>query len=283
MRLLDLKELKKLPKLNLAVVGHVEWMRFLSVDQLPKAGLISHATKELQHPAGGAVLVAVQMMELINTPVHLFTALGRDETGERSHEQLKNLGLKVSVAWRDKPTREGISFVDTQGERAITVVGERLQPSSKDPLEWEELSNFDGIFVTAGDSELISLCRKSDLLATTPRVGTKALQEAGVQIDLLVGSGLDPDEKYNPKEYSLKTTLRIATEGADGGRIWPGGRYEAVRLKSKIVDSYGCGDKFAAGVTTGLAAKWSTEESISLGAHCGAICACHFGPYSSLN
>ena len=29
--------------LNFAVVGHVEWINFLKVDQLPKPGVISHS------------------------------------------------------------------------------------------------------------------------------------------------------------------------------------------------------------------------------------------------
>ena len=39
--------------LNLAVVGHVEWINFLKVDQLPKPGVISHSEKSLEYPAGG--------------------------------------------------------------------------------------------------------------------------------------------------------------------------------------------------------------------------------------
>ena len=33
--------------LNFAVVGHVEWINFLKVDQLPKPGVISHSKKSL--------------------------------------------------------------------------------------------------------------------------------------------------------------------------------------------------------------------------------------------
>ena len=33
--------------LNIAVVGHVEWINFLKVDQLPKPGVISHSEKSL--------------------------------------------------------------------------------------------------------------------------------------------------------------------------------------------------------------------------------------------
>jgi ribokinase len=46
-----------------------------------------------------------------------------------------------------------------------------------------------------------------------------------------------------------------------------------------MVDAYGCGDSFAAGVTAGLAAGWSPEQAISLGCHCGAACATWLGPY----
>ena len=37
--------------LNFAVVGHVEWINFLKVDQLPKPGVITHSEKSLEYPA----------------------------------------------------------------------------------------------------------------------------------------------------------------------------------------------------------------------------------------
>jgi ribokinase len=77
-----------------------------------------------------------------------------------------------------------------------------------------------------------------------------------------------------------KPTLRIATEGERGGLLIPGGRFEAQPLPAPLVETYGCGDSFAAGVTAGLAAGWSTTEAIKLGAQCGATCATHFGPYA---
>jgi len=59
----------------------------------------------------------------------------------------------------------------------------------------------------------------------------------------------------------------------------PGGRFDAVPLPGPIVETYGCGDSFAAGVTAGLSAGWSTEQAVALGASCGAACATRFGPY----
>lgn len=279
MKLWDLNQLKSIPKLKLAVVGHVEWVRFLTVDQLPKAGVISHAKSILDEPAGGGALAAITMQKLIDRPVNFFTSLGRDSTGEKCYERLKDFGLNLNIAWRNSPTRKGISFVDSNGERAIIVIGDRLQPTSKDPLPWEELCEYDGIFFTAGDFQAIKLSRKAKLLVLTPRVGIETINQANEKIDLIVGSGLDPDEKFNHNILNIKPKFIISTKGSNGGEVWPGGKYKAVNLKSKTVDSYGCGDNFAAGVTTGLAANWDIEQAISLGAHCGAKCATHFGPY----
>ena len=75
--------------------------------------------------------------------------------------------------------------------------------------------------------------------------------------------------------------MHISTEGESGGEVWPLGRYKAFKLDKSVIDAYGCGDSFAAGVTAGLASGWSVDKAISLGAYCGAKCATHFGPYIS--
>ena len=279
MKLCHPEELPKLPKLKLAVVGHVEWVTFLSVDELPQPGIIGHASKLLEEPAGGGAVVAVQLAKLLKQPIHFFTALGKDDFGQRSIKRLEALGLKMNVAWRDLPTRRGISLVDSQGERAITVIGQRLQPNAKDTLPWKDLKNFDGIFVTATDSQGFTYCRNATVLATTPRVGLKTIQEANVKLDALIGSGLDPAEQIPETAIKPAPRLRISTEGARGGRIWPCDRYSAMRATAQTVDTYGCGDSFAAGVTAGLAAGWCINQAISLGAYCGAKCITHFGPY----
>ena len=125
--------------LNFAVVGHVEWINFLKVDQLPKPGVISHSDNSLEYPAGGGSIIAKTLSELTLNQIHFFTALGNDEYGERCFKILSNMGIKLHVSWRDKPTRRGFSIIDSQGERAITVIGERLAPNHQDNLEWSIL------------------------------------------------------------------------------------------------------------------------------------------------
>ncbi len=281
MRLWSKHDLPSLPELKLVVVGHVEWVTFLSVDSLPQPGIICHSPGCLEEPAGGGAVAAVVLARLLQQPVHFITALGRDAIGEQCFHRLQQLGLQVSVAWRDQPTRRGISLVDSQGERAITVIGERLQPTAQDKLPWDLLASSDGVFVTATDSPALHLCRRAKVMAATPRLRLATLEQSSISLDALIGSGLDPDEQIPDQALSNPPALRIATEGAKGGRSWPGGRFQAVTLKQPVVDAYGCGDSFAAGVVAGLSANWSVEQAISLGSHCGAHCATHFGPYSS--
>ena len=171
-------------------------------------------------------------------------------------------------------------MVDNEGDRAITVIGERLTPTLDDDLPWETLGECDGLFVTAADAPLLRACRSAAVLAATPRVRLPVLQEAGVSLDALIGSGLDPDEWAEPEQLNPAPQTLIRTEGAAGGISFPGGRYEPAPLPGPLVESYGCGDSFAAGVVTGLAAGWPLAKAITLGARCGAACATRFGPYS---
>jgi ribokinase len=281
MRLWSREELPALPPLRLAVVGHVEWVSFLAVDQLPAAGLIGHAERFLEEPAGGGAVVAVQLARLLGRSVPFFTALGRDAIGEQAVERLETLGLEMQVAWREGPTRRGVSFVDGQGDRSITVIGERLTPTAADPLPWASLAECDGVFATAADAAALRMCRAARLLAATPRLRLETLRQADVGLDALIGSGLDPGEAVPEGSLPLAPRWRIATEGAAGGQVEPGGRFTAPTLSEPVVDTYGCGDSFAAGVTAGLAAGWSLEQAVSLGCHCGAACASRFGPYGA--
>lgn len=269
------------PELRLAVVGHVEWMSFMQVDQLPSAGRVAHAASSIEHPAGGGAVCAVRMAQLSGASVQFFTALGRDEIGERSKRELEAFGLDVHVVWKDQPTRRGVSMVDKGGDRAITVIGERLQPQASDPLPWSTLKDCDGVFVSAADPEALKACRAARVMTATPRVRLGNLRESAIQLDALIGSGMDPDEGL-PEELGFpRPLLQIATEGAAGGLLIPGGRYEPSKAPNPSLDSYGCGDSFAAGVTVGLAAGWEVRDAVRLGAKAGAACTTWLGPYAS--
>ena len=266
--------------LNFAVVGHVEWINFLKVDALPKPGIISHSEKSIEYPAGGGSVISVTLSELTNAQVHFFTSLGNDFYGEQCFNILSNMGIKLHVAWRDKPTRRGFSLIDCDGDRSITVIGERLAPAYKDNLDWNLLEKMDGIFVTASDSEIFKKARIAKTLCSTPRVGLNTINKSNVFLDGLIGSNLDPGEFFSSSEISIKPRYIIKTEGEHGGIVFPGGRYKALKNKKLKIDSYGCGDSFAAGILYGLASKWGIDKSLQLAKVLGRDSSEFFGPYA---
>lgn len=278
--LVSLRNLPKLPALPLAVVGHVEVVTFLRIPQIPAAGSICLASEGMDLPAGGGAVVAIQMAKLTGRPVAFFTALGRDRAGEQAARDLEAMGLDLHVAWREAPTRRGVSWVDDRGERTITVLGERLMPCAADPLPWEQLKACAGVFVTATDAGGLRLARGCGVLAATPRVRWPVLLASGVTLDALVGSALDPAEALPQDGTQPPSRCIIATEASAGSTATPGGLFAAPKLAGPPVDAYGAGDSFAAGFSAALAAGWPLAQAISLGSHCGAACLQGFGPYA---
>ena len=268
--------------LNFAVIGHVEWINFLKVDSLPKAGLISHAKSSFEMPAGGGGVIAKTLREITHGDVHFFTSLGNDFYGGQTKEIFEKMGIKLHVAWRKSPTRKGFSLVDNTGERSITIIGDRLNPTSKDNLNWNLLKEMDGIFITAGDEDIFRKSRTCPILCSTPRVGIETINNSKVFLDALIGSNLDPNEIFSTSDLTNTPQVIIKTEGKDGGILFPGGRFEAEHNDSPIIDSYGCGDSFAAGIIFGLASKWSIEKTVKLGTVLGKNCIGNFGPYANI-
>jgi len=264
-------------------LGHIEWISFLKVDQLPKPGIISHSNNSYDMPAGGGSVIAKTLTELSKNEVHFFTSLGNDFYGKQSYKILKDMGINLHVAWRNKPTRKGFSLIDKTGERSITVIGERLEPNLKDKLNWSILEKMDGVFLTAGDISLLIESRKAKVLCLTPRFGIDKINKTNIKFDGLIGSNLDSGEYFENNDLKIKPRFVIKTEGEKGGICIPGGRYQASNIKLKKIDSYGCGDSFAAGILYGLASNWDIEKTIRLGRVLGRNCIENFGPYPKIS
>ena len=267
--------------MRVAVVGHVEWIEFAVVPHMPVAGEIIHAEETFEEPAGGGAVAALQLAKLAGGAT-LYTALGDDELGHRSEQRLTELGLRVRAAYRGEPQRRGFVHLDANGERTITVVGSRLGPRGDDPLPWHELAETDAVYFTAGDAAAALKARAAGTLVGTAR-GLEILDEASVELDALVSSSKDAGERYQPGDIEPPPRLVVRTAGAAGGtfetRDGRRGGWEATPLPGPPVDSYGCGDSFAAGLTYGLGAGRSPEDALELAARCGAACLTGRGPY----
>jgi ribokinase len=263
---------------RVAVVGHVEWVEFAVVDELPRAGEIVHAAETWAEAAGGGAVAAVQLAKLAGAAT-LFTSFGEDELGRRARAQLTSQGVTVRAMVDPSPQRRAFCFVDGTGERTITVLGDKLLPRGGDTrLPWAELAGMDAVYFVSGDVAALRYARQASLLVATARE-LPTLVRGGVRLDALVGSASDQGERYQPGDLEPVPGLVVTTSGPLGGWAQPGGPFRAAPLPGAVVDAYGCGDSFAAGLTFALASGEGQEEAIAFAAKCGAAVLTGRGPY----
>ena len=263
--------------MNLAVIGHVEWVQFARVERYPQPGEIVHAEEVWEEPAGGGAVASVQLANL-NGSVHFFTALGNDELGRRAREELEARGVTVHSAAISEPQRRAFTHIDENGERTITVLGRKLLPSGEDgTLPWEEIARCDAVYFVSGDAAAVRVARRARVLVAGARE-LATLRRAQEELDVLVGSGEDAVERDHG-ELVPPPRFVVTTSGSLGGWVRPGGPFRAVPPPGPVHDAYGCGDCFAAGLTYALGGERPMEEAVALGARCGAAVLSGRGPY----
>ena len=266
----------------MAVVGHVEWVQFARVEHVPKAGEVVHASDPFEEPAGGGAVAAVQLARLAGDST-LVTALGDDLPGGHSRERLGELGVEVHSATAELPTRRAVTLLDQEGERTIMTLGQRLDPPAR-LLEGVLAPGrrFDGIYFTAGGPEALRLAREASTVLTASPRAVHGLGH-GVELDALILSNRDAYEVEMARGVEHEAKLVVRTQGSEGGTAQERGEdpwsWQSGPPPGPVVDGYGCGDSFAAGLTFGLARGMELEAALALAARCGAVCATGHGPY----
>jgi ribokinase len=270
-----------MPRVHVAVVGHVEWVEFVYGDHVPAAGEIVHASPGFDEPAGGGAVAAVQLARMAGR-AELFTALGEDELAARTRNRLSELGVTVHAAVRADRTRRAVTFVDARGERTITTIGDRLEPRGDDRLPWDSLEGADGVYVTAADEGALRAARRARVVVASPRVG-RVLAESGIELDAVVFSERDELESAVARALEPRPRVMVATRGPDGGRYETSegerGSWSPVPPPGPVSDTYGSGDTFAAAFTYGLVTGESVAAALRLASEAAAACLTRRGPY----
>lgn len=269
---------------RVGVVGHVEWIQFAVVPAVPPAGAIVEATGAFELAAGGGAVAAVQLARLAGG-ARFLTVVGDDEHGRRACAELRARGVDLHAAVRpEAPTRRGLTYLDAEHERTITLLDPRLVPHGDDALPWAALAELDAVYLTGGDAPALRAARAAGVLVATARA-FDVLAGSGVALDALVSSAHDPGEHVDPGALDPAPRLVVQTRGRDGGSWWAHdgatGTWEAAPLPGPPVDAYGNGDAFAAGLTYGLGAGMPVADAVRLGARCGAHCLTGRGPYAA--
>jgi ribokinase len=255
--------------MRVAVVGHVEWIRFVRVERVPASGEIAHSTEDWEQVGGGGGVAALQLA-LLADEATLLTVLGDDELGRRAREELESRGVRLHAVIDPSPQRWALTHVDEAGERTITTVGAKRSPRGHDDrLPWHELAEMDAVLFIAGDVDALLSARRARVLTATARE-LETLRRGAVELDALVGSGEDESERYHAGDLDPEPHLVVTTSGGLGGWMQPGGPYVAAPVPGARSDAYGCGDSFMAGLTYALAAGCDGHEAVQFAARCGA-------------
>jgi ribokinase len=154
-------------------------------------------------------------------------------------------------------------------------------PAGGDPLPWERLNEAAAVYFTGGDPEALAAARRARVLVATPR----ARELGGVRLDALVLSGADPGEGYTPGDLDPPPSLVVSTLGDRGGR-WESaegrtGTWAAAELPGPPVDSYGCGDTFAAALALALGRGDNLDAALAFAGRAAAACLTGRGPFGA--
>lgn len=248
--------------MRVAVVGHLEWVDFVDVEHVPQPGEIIYGAPVASIAAGGGAVAAVALARW-GAESLFFTSFGNDELGARARAELAGRGVTLHAMTRETPQRRAITLVDAQHERTIIVIGERHVAHGADPLPWHELAQCAAVYITGGDAAAVRAARAARVVVATARV-LPLLREAGIAVDVLVGSANDPAERY-AGELDPAPRLVVRTDGSRGGTYTLGGEthtYAAVPVKV-AGDTYGAGDTFAAALTFALGQGHTPADAIA--------------------
>ncbi len=255
--------------MKVAVVGHVEWIRFARVEHAPAPGEIAHSTEDWEQAGGGGAVAAIQLA-LLADEAHFFTSLGDDDLGRQSRAELEERGVRVHASVDPRPQRWAFTQIDEVGERTITTVGPKLRPRGHDEsLPWDDIAEMDAVLFIAGDVDALVAARRAPVLTATTRE-IENLRRGAVQLDALIGSGEDEAERYHAGSLDPEPKLVVTTSGALGGWMQPGGPFVAAPLPGPREDAYGCGDSFMAGLTFALGSGLEAHDAVAFAARCGA-------------
>jgi ribokinase len=264
---------------RVAVIGHVEWVEFVSVPHVPVAGEIVQGASRVSVAAGGGGVAAVQLARW-GAESLFFTAIGDDRLGQRAAAELAEYGVTMHAVVRPSPQRRAITMVDAQRERTIVLTGQRHVVRAEDPLPWHLLATCDAVYVTGCDAATLRAARGARALVATSRI-LPLLREAAVVLDALVGSDNDPREAYAAGDLDPPPRLVVRTNGGAGG-TWSadGIQHAYAPVPTEVTgDTYGAGDSFAAALTLALGVKRPAAEAVDFAAARAAEVLAFDGPY----
>ena len=259
--------------MNMAVVGHVEWIEFAARRAPCRRRARSRtAPQTWEEPAGGGGVAAVELARLAGD-ANLFCLLGADELGDAGTARARGgLGPDPRGPERGPAAARLLLTSTTQGERTITVIGEKPRPEGGDgSLPWELLDR-DGRRLLHGRRRRRAPPGAARARARRDRARARDAPDGGGRARRARRpAATTTAERYQAGDLDPPPKLVVSTAGALGGWAQPGGPYKAAAPTGPYEDTYGAGDCFAAGLTFALAQGLDGPEALAFASERGAL------------
>jgi hypothetical protein len=174
------------------------------------------------------------------------------------------MGLRVEALHRGAQ-RRAFTHIDDAGERTITVLGERLTPLAADPLPWPELAESTP---STSPPATTAPCSSPAAPASSspPRASRRSCAPRRRRPRRPRRQRPRPRRTIRRRRYRAPAAPRRPHRRRprrhppepDGGELRT---YPPTPLPGPVVDAYGCGDAFAAGLTFALGAGQSAAAA----------------------
>ena len=177
------------------------------------------STEWWEEVGGGGAVAAVQLAKLAGS-VRLLHRPGRRRA--RPPRPRAAGGARRDRATRRRGAgaqRRGFVYLDGDGERTITILGERIVPHGDDDLPWERLDGRRRRLLHRRRRRRAAPGAPRRSSSSPPRAPTTRCAPRAIKLDALVRSAKDPGEQQAEEQLDPPPRLVVSTAGKEGGRV----------------------------------------------------------------
>jgi ribokinase len=269
------------------------------VERLPEPDQMVFVQELKEFPGGSTANVAVALAKL-GCRVGFLGKVGGDRFGRLLLEDFKRAGVDASRVIVEGSARSASTFiaVDKGGRRVIYSLRGKALLESPEELDLSYIMKAQVIYVGEAYPSVVA-----DPLSHARGEGVLRVYNLGLNFSIFGGEALEIVRNsdvilMSSKELSLlgsdvedvaRSLLRegpsavVITMGQEGSMLIQEGRIERVpAFKTRVLDTTGAGDAFAAGFIYGLLRKWDLSECMRFGNAVAAIKVSSYGPRCGL-
>ncbi|MCQ1056886.1 PfkB family carbohydrate kinase [Photobacterium sp. ZSDE20] len=271
---------------NVMLVANLNCDRVLQLKESLQAGG-RHHYQDLGRRLGGGGANTGLALVYAGHQVTLVSQVGRDETADWLLAEASLKGLNCSLLQRnDITTPELMLLMTPDGER--TIIRPERPAFSLGPAP--DFTRWDGIYINSSAQGVeqwsTAALEQNDAILVVAQL-PKSHSQRPCQVLITSQSDLDahiasseratgindiPPFQYAKSIAGVSLEYFIVTDGENGATAYSDSEQESVpAVAADVVDTTGAGDAFAAGVISGLLAKLSISESMTVGAKWAAI------------